>query len=195
MGGERLRPNLPIFSMNLPRIIVTALVICGASLASLFADEKAKFSEHPFFKHFVGSWKSEGELKSADGNTVKIAEEWTCKISDEGGLVIEGSRSINEQLPSKYEWTITHNPTTDLYEAVQVLDKNNPENTLRFEGSITGEPPVLELKSQFGNGGGSATVTDTFTGEGHDTFESKIVLLKDNGDPNLEGTLKNERVK
>jgi hypothetical protein len=178
--------------MKLNRIFIVALALLGASVS---AQEKAKFSEHPFFKHLVGSWKSEGDLKSADGNTVTIVEEWTCTASDEGELLIEGSRSLNGQEPSQYEWKITHNPTTDLYEAIQVLDKNDPGNTLRFEGSVTGEPPVLELKSQFGNGGGSATVTDSFTGEGHDTFESKIVLLKDNGDPNLEGTLKNKRVK
>lgn len=182
----------PLHSMTV-RLLLPVLFVCCAAAA--LADDKSKFSEHAFFKHFVGSWKSSGELKGADGNTVKIVEEWTCKISDEGELVIEGTRDINDQGPTKYRWNITHNPTTDLFEAVQVLDTNNPQNTLRFEGTVTGDPPVLELKAQFGNGGGSATVTDTFTGSGHDAFDTKIVLLKDNGDTNLEGTVKNERVK
>lgn len=170
---------------------LTLLIVC---VATLHAAEPAKFSEHPFFKHFVGSWKSAGDLKGADGNTITVTEEWTCKISDEGELVIEGTRQFNAGDVQRYRWSISHNPTTDLYEAVQ----SNPDdqaNSMRFEGSVTGEPPVLELKGQFGNGGGSATVTDTFTGEGYDTFDTKVVLLKDDGEVNLEGTIKNERVK
>ncbi len=152
------------------------------------------FADHPFFKHFVGSWKSAGELKGADGNVVKITEEWTCKISDEGELVIEGTRQMNDGDVQKYRWSITHNPTTDLYEAT-LANPEDQQNALHWEGNLTGDPPMLELKTQFGNGGGSATVTDSFSGTGHDTFETKVVLLKDNGDPNLEGTIKNERVK
>jgi hypothetical protein len=167
------------------------LILCAVHLS---AADSEKFSEHPFFKHFVGTWKAAGELKAADGNIIKITEEWNCKISDEGELLIEGTRVIADNPPQKYRWTITHNPTTDLFEAVQV-NPEDQQNAIRFEGNLSGDPPQLELKGQFGNGGGSVAVTDTFTGEGHDAFETKIVLLKDNGDTNLEGTLKNERVK
>jgi hypothetical protein len=172
-------------------ILFTVLILCATSLP---AEDKSKLGEHPFFKHLVGSWKSKGELKSADGSIVKITEEWTCKVNDEGELIIEGTRDINDGGPQRYRWSITHNSTTDLYEAVQA-NPDDQQNAIRFEGSVTGTPPVLELKAQFGNGGGSATVTDTFTGEGHDSFDTKVVLAKDSGDPNLEGTIKNERVK
>jgi hypothetical protein len=168
---------------------VVLLMLCAVSAA-----DSPKFSEHPFFKHFIGSWKSAGDLKAADGNIIKITEEWSCKISDEGELLIEGTRVIADNPPQKYLWRITHNPTTDLFEAVQT-NPDDPSGTIRFEGNLTGEPPHLELKGDFGNGGGSVAVTDTFTGEGHDAFDTRIVLLKDNGDTNLEGTLKNERVK
>lgn len=171
-----------------------ALALLILSCAALHGAEPAKFSEHPFFKHFVGSWKSAGELKGADGNTITVTEAWTCKISDEGELVIEGTRQFNAGDVQRYRWSISHNPTTDLYEAVQ-SSLDDPQNSMRFEGSVTGDPPVLELKGQFGNGGGSATVTDSFTGGGYDTFDTKVVLRKDDGEVNLEGTIKNERVK
>jgi hypothetical protein len=161
---------------------------------SLGGADGPKLSEHPFFKHLVGSWKTAGELKGADGNVVKVKQEWTCKILDERELLIEGTRSFNDGAPDKYRWSITHNATTDMYEAVL----SNPEdqsNSLRFEGNVTGDPPICEFKAQFGNGGGSAVVTDSFTGGGYDAFDTKVVLTKDNGDPNLEGTIKNERVK
>ena len=178
--------------MNLFRCLsLVSLMLCAVRLP---AADKPMFSEHPFFKHFIGSWKSAGELKAADGNIIKITEEWICKISDEGELLIEGTREVGDSGPQKYRWTITHNPTTDLFEAVQ-SNPDDQQNAIRFEGNLTGDPPRLELKGQFGNGGGSVSVTDSFTGEGHDVFDTKVVLLKDNGDTNLEGTLKNERVK
>jgi hypothetical protein len=178
--------------MKLPRLL--AIAFLGLCVASLPAEDKSKLGEHPFFKHFVGSWKSSGELKAADGNTVKIVEEWTCKVNETGELVIDGTRDINDQGPQKYRWSITHNPTTDLYEAVQGNPDDN-QNAMRFEGNVSGTPAVFELKSQFGNGGGSATVTDTFTGDGYDAFDTKIVLANDSGVTTLEGVMKNERVK
>ena len=69
-------------------------------------------------------------------------------------MLIEGTREIGDSGPQKYRWTITHNPTTDLFEAVQV-NPEDQQNAIRFEGNLTGEPPHLELKGQFGNGGGS----------------------------------------
>lgn len=169
-------------------------VLFSLSGTCLPAQDKAKLVEHPFFKALIGEWKAAGELKGADGNVVKISEEWVGKVSDEGELVIEGSRTVNDNPPQKYRWAITHNPTTDLYEAVQT-DVDNPKNAVRFEGNVTGEPAVLELKAQFGNGGGSVTVTDTFSGADTKVLETKVVFLKDTGEVNLEGTIKNERVK
>lgn len=166
-----------------------ALAACPAP-----AQDKAKLVEHPFFRALVGEWKSAGELKGADGNVVKVTEEWVGKVSDEGELVIEGTRTVNDNPPSKYRWVITHNPTTDLYEAVQ-SDVENPQNALRFEGNVTGEPAVLELKAQFSGGGGGVTVTDTFMGEDKKVLETRVVFLKDSGEVNLEGTIRNERAK
>jgi hypothetical protein len=186
-------PPLTTFTAMTP-LRLTALALLAFFTSALPAADTAKFSEHPFFKHFVGSWKSAGELKGGDGNVIKITEEWVCTIDDEGGLLIEGTRQFNDGDVQKYRWNITHNSNTDLYEAVQT-NLDDQANSMRFEGSVTGEPPVLELKGQFGNGGGSATVTDSFTGEGHNTIDTKVVLLKDDGEVNLEGTIKNERVK
>ena len=158
----------------------------------LHADAGAeKLSDHSFFKHFIGSWKAGGDLKGADGNIVTVKEEWTGKLGDDGGLVIEGTRDINNGDPQKYCWTITHNATTDLFEAV-LSNPDDPGHPLRFEGSITGEPAVLELKAQVGNGG-TINVTDTFLGEDHRSFETKVVFIGDTGNVTLEGTLKNER--
>ncbi len=150
-----------------------------------------KLSEHPFFKSFIGTWKAEGDLKGADGNIVSVKEEWTGKVSEEGELVIEGTRDINSGGPQKYQWTITHNATTDLYEAV-LSNPDDPAHPLRFEGSLTGEPAVLELKAQVGNGG-TINVTDTFIGDDHKVFETKVVFVGDTGTVTMEGTLKNEK--
>jgi hypothetical protein len=180
--------------MNLHRCVILALLGLGAGTLSLVAEDKSKFADHPFFKHLVGSWKSEGDLKGTDGKPIKITQEWMCKVSDEGGVVIEGSRSVNDgALLQKYRWNITHNPTTDLYEAVQ-MDAESQQNSIRFEGTFGGTTATLELKAEMANGG-TATITDSFTGEGHDTFESKILVTNVKGDTTLEGTLKSERVK
>lgn len=185
-----IQPALIAIRMNLLRTIAVVLLVSVATKA--FSQEKAKFTDHPFFKHLIGSWKGKGELKAADGNLLKIVEEWTCKVSDEGELVIEGTRVVNDNAErEKFRWSITHNPSTDLYEATHV----DAQNSIRFEGTIIGEPLVFELKAQLGNGGGSATVTDSFTGGGHDAFDTKVMILSDSGNTNLEGTIKHERVK
>lgn len=177
------------------RSALFALLVSAAATPDLTADGKPKLSEHAFFKHLIGEWKAEGELKStSDGNTIKIKQEWAGKTSDEGELIIEGTRIVNDGEVQKYRWTITHNPTTDLFEAVQ-LNPDDAANAIRFEGTVTGTPPALELRAQFGNGGGSLTITDTFTGEGHDLLETKVVALNDAGGINLEGVIKNKRVK
>lgn len=172
-----------------PSVTITLVATC----LSLYSEVSSiKLSEHPFFKHFIGSWKAGGDLKAADGNIVTVKEEWTGKISDEGELIIEGTRDINSGGPQKYQWTITHNATTDLFEAV-LSNPDDSAHPLRFEGSLTGEPAVLELKAQVGNGG-TINVTDAFVGEDHRTFETKVVFVGDTGNITLEGTLKNEKV-
>lgn len=171
-------------------VVLLALVV-----PPLFSQEKSKITGHPFFKHLAGEWKTEGELKSeTNDNTVKIKEEWAGKVSDEGEFIIEGTRVTNDSEPQKFRWTITHNLTTDLYEAVQV-NPDDAANAIRFEGTIMESPLALELRAQFGNGGGSATVTDTFTAEDHSILTTKVVLLNDAGGTNLEGTLTSKRVK
>ena len=159
------------------------------------AGPKTNFATHPFFKQFVGSWKGSGELKGTqDGNTLKVEQEWTCKVSDEGELIVDGFRTVTglaEKQP--YKWSFTHNPTTDLYEVV-LSNPGQDQNAIRFEGTLTGDPLVLELKAQFGNGGGSMFVTDSFNAAG-DVMEGKVVFYNDSGGINLEGVIKNVRVK
>lgn len=173
---------------------LTGLLLLLAGSVMVFSQDKAKLTEHPFFKHKIGNWKSTGQLTSATSpDVIKITQEWTARFSGEGEFIIEGTRAINDGAPHRYQWIIGYNPTTDLLEA-RHLDPDQPGDAVRFEGTVTKEPLGMELRGQL-SGSGTMTVTEVFKDGDHDTIECRVAFLNESGDTNTSGTLIHRRVK
>lgn len=158
----------------------------------LSAQQTTDFGKHPFFKHLIGEWKSEGTLKNAEGKEIKIVEEWTGKATAAGEFVMQGHRLIDSD-KQEYVWTFTHNTATGLYEAVHLVAANGGE-TKRFEASVSDVDLTMELRL-VGDGGAAITIKDSFTGADHDTLESAVLLTGSGGETNLSGKLVHHRVK
>ncbi len=167
-------------------LTVLAVVSMAAPLRAL------DFANHEFFKHLVGEWKAEGELKGTDNNVVKVVETWTGKADASDGFYIEGSRTINGDT-QPFKWSITHNPAIDGYEAV--LSGAPGAQTIRFEGSLSDVEMTMTLKAITGSGSSSITVEDALTGEAKDTIQSKVTFIGDQGQATLEGTIVHKREK
>lgn len=148
-------------------------------------------AQHAFFKHLIGDWKAEGELKGENSNVVTITETWTGKAETADGFSIEGTRTMNGDT-QRFNWTITRNPATDSYEAVLTSADGQ---TIRFEGSVSDVTLVMDLKTITGNGNSSITVQDSFAEGSKDTINSKVTFTGDQGQTTLEGTIIHKRVK
>lgn len=147
---------------------------------------------HPIFKHYIGSWKAEGELKGENDNVVTIKEEWTGKTDGDNAFLIEGTRTLNGDTQA-FKWSITYNEGADSYEAV--LSGADASQTIRFEGHVSEVTLTLELKAVTGNGESSITVVDGFAEGTKDVIESKVTFTGDTGQTTLAGTIKHERQK
>lgn len=173
-------------------------ILCLLALMSLaggraMAEDKFDFKSHFFLKHMLGEWVTEGDLKSADGNVIKLKEEWKAEVLGDNTLVIEGRRQLNDD-SQKYKWTITHNPATDLFEAAHRFSEDNPE-TQRFEINFSEAEMKMEMTGFLGSGNAKAVIVDTFSGDDRDTFKGEVTLTDDSGGTTLSGTLKSTRTK
>jgi hypothetical protein len=171
------------------RLAVLLCLVAGCA----GADEKFDFKSHFFLKHLVGEWTTEGDLKGADGNIVKLKEEWKAEVVGEDTFVIEGKRQLNDS-SENYKWTITRNPTTGLFEAAHRASENSPD-TQRFEINFSEAEMKMEWNGFLGSGNARAILIDTFPEKDRDTFEGQVTLTDDSGATTLSGTLKNIRVK
>lgn len=164
-------------------LLATTTMICSA---------QGKLAEHVFFKHLIGKWHAEGELTGENADTVKLTEDYESRATEEGGFSIEGHRVLNGDKQT-FHWLITHNPSTDSYEAV--LTTNGDEaGALRFEGHVSEVNLTIDLKAPLG-ANGSVTVTDAFVGDDKNTIESKVTFIGDAGNITLSGTIIHRRVK
>lgn len=150
------------------------------------------FASHPFFKLLLGNWKSEGVLKNADGMEIKITEEWTGKVTNEGEFSIEGRRLMDNE-KQEYTWTFTHNVSTGLYEAVHFVAASGGEKR-RFEASISEVELTMELR-MVGDGASSLTIKDSFSTPEHNELESTVLMTGSGGETNLSGKVVHRRVK
>ena len=103
------------------RVIGVLLLLTSA----LSAQEKFDFKTHPFFKHLIGEWSSEGERKYADGRVVKVKMEWKTEAV-ENSLVMEGTRERDGQT-NHFKWTFTH-ADSGLIEATYQQEVSNPNS-------------------------------------------------------------------
>lgn len=171
---------------------LTILCALHLSITVCHAQEKVNFATHPFFKLLIGEWKSEGTLEGQDGNTVKMKEEWHGSVSPEGCFLMKGSRALNQD-EQRYQWTISFNPSTGLFEAIHETTSSGGE-TKRFEASVSEVELTMELRMN-GDGSGAIVVKDSFPKEHHNTLESEVILTDSSGATTLSGTITHERVK
>lgn len=163
------------------------LILCLLAMPAL-----ADLSTHAVFRHYLGAWKAEGELKGENGNNITIKEEWTGKVDGDNGFLIEGTRTLNGDT-QPFKWTITHNAGADNFEAV--LSGADGSQTIRFEGNASTVNLTLELKAITGSGQSSITITESFEGDARDVMRSKVTFTGDAGQTTLEGTIKHEKQK
>lgn len=164
------------------------ITICALACASLSAKD---LSTHPVLKHYIGSWKAEGELKG-ENNVITIKEEWTGKTDGDNAFLIEGTRTINGDT-QPFKWAITYNEGTDSYEAT--ITGADAAQMLRFEGHASEANLSLELKAITGSGQSAITVIDSFKGDARDVLESKVTSTGDAGQTTLEGVIKHQKEK
>ncbi len=172
---------------NLPRLaflLCLLVIVAGPTRA-------ADLAQHPVFKHYLGQWSAEGELKNANGEPVKIKEDWTGSADGENSFTLKGTRTINGDT-QPFTWTFTHNPATDTYEAVHV--GNDPSQALRFEANVSEVTTTIDLKAITGTSG-SVAVVEKFTDNKFETLASEITFTNDQGMKTLEGTIMHKKVK
>jgi len=146
-------------------------------------------NQHPFFKHLIGEWEAEGELKTENNDLVTVKESWTGRVDAENTFSIDGTRTVNGET-KKFTWTYTHSAATDNYEAILTSEDGQP---LRFESSLTEEPLALTLKAITGSGSANISVKDEFANEAKDTLTSKVIFTGDQGQTTLDGTITHKR--
>lgn len=162
------------------------------SISVTLAQQPADFGKHPFFQHFVGTWKAEGELKGEDGKVITITEDWKGGLRETArSFLIDGTRTINGETKS-FKWTFTHNAATDTYEAV--LTGSEGDQPLRFEASISEVNLTIELKAITGTNS-AITVKEVFTDEKRETLASHVTFTGDAGQVTLEGVITHKKQK
>lgn len=177
--------------MRLFFICAGALVM--ASPGILVAQEHPQFKDHAFFKFMTGNWTCEGELKGADGGTMKIMERWKGEFVSANTLAIEGKREIDGRSEA-YKWTFISNPQTGAIEAAYGADPAI-DDTLRFEVSVSADGLKIEMTGMLDSGKAKVVVVQVFPKADHDRIEDKVTMSDESGTPVLTGELVNKRVK
>ena len=163
------------------------LVLPLVLTVSLHAEDLAK---HVVFKHYLGKWTAEGELKGENNNVVTIKEDWEGKSDGDNTFVLEGTRTLNNDT-QPFKWTFALNPTTGTCEAN--LTGGDGSQPLRFEVNLSEVNQTMELKAQTGQTS-AITVKEEFTDDKHDTLMSHVVFTNDEGRTTLEGDIKHKKV-
>lgn len=147
--------------------------------------------QHPVFKHYLGHWTAEGELKGKDNNTVAIQEDWQGKSQGENTFVLEGKRTMNGDT-QPFKWTFALNPATGSCEAV--LTGEDTSQALRFEVNVSDVTMTLELKALSGQNG-AIDVKEEFADEKRDEIISHVTFTNDQGETTLQGDIRHKKVR
>lgn len=157
----------------------------------VLAQQPQDLGKHLLFKHLVGTWKAEGELKGEDGKVVTITEDWKGSAGGNDTFLIDGKRSINSET-KPFKWTFTRNAATDTYDAV--LTGQEGDQALRFEASISEVNYTIELKAITGTNS-AITVKQEFTDEKRETLTSHVTFTGDAGQTTLQGVITHKKQK
>lgn len=146
------------------------------------------FSNHVFFKHLLGDWKAEGKLTGQDGNVIEVSEDWKGRVSDDGELVMEGSRKIGESTQT-FQWTMTYDASTGLYAVTHHVNSGEGDKEQRFEISVSEAALTMELSTFLSNGNSKITIKDSFANDVWDTLNSEVTFVNDQGATTLSGVI------
>ena len=147
-------------------------------------------AQHVVFKHFLGKWTAEGELKGEDNTVLTVKEDWQGKGEGDNTFVLEGMRTLNNDTQA-FKWTFALNPATGTCEAN--LTGGDGSQPLRFEVNISDVNLTLDMKAQTGQTS-AITVKEEFTDEKHEALVSHVVFTNDEGKTTLEGDVKHKKV-
>jgi hypothetical protein len=176
--GMRIPGWTPAFSFRC--LLGILLFLTGTASAQ----QKIEFKDHPFFKRLIGEWSSEGERKYADGNLVKITEEWKTELSGENAITMEGTRDRAGQI-THYKWTFTV-PDAGIIVAEYQRDIGNAA-TQRYEVQAAEDGSRIEMTA-LGDNSSKSTITHAFKEGDPDTLESTMTRTNANGATLYSGT-------
>ncbi len=167
-----------------------ALLCFVLPLAFVLTAQGEDLALHPVFKHFLGKWTAEGELKGENNTVLTITEDWQGKGEGDNTFVLEGTRTLNNDTQT-FKWTFALNPSTGTCEAN--LTGGDGSQPLRFEVNISDVNLTLDMKAQTGQTS-AITVKEAFTDEKHEALVSHVTFTNDEGKTTLEGDVKHKKV-
>lgn len=177
--------NILLFSFN--RGLLVALLLLTSALS---AQEKFDFKTHPFFKHLIGEWSSEGERKYADGRVQKVKMEWKTEVEGDA-LIMEGTRDRDGQT-NHFKWTFTH-ADSGLIEATYQQEVSNP-NSQHYEVQAPEDGSQMTMTALLDNNA-KVEMTDAFKPDDRDMIESKVTRTDASGATIYTGTSTAKRKK
>jgi hypothetical protein len=161
-------------------VLVTLLLLTS----TVSAQQKIDLKTHPFFKHLIGEWTSEGERKYGDGNIVKVKEEWKAEMLGDNALTMEGTRDRGGQI-TQFKWTFT---ATDagLIDAAYQRNAGNADSQ-RYEVQAAEDGSRIEMTA-LGDNNSKSTTSYAFKEGDHDTLESSFMRTDGSGITQYSGT-------
>lgn len=148
-------------------------------------DAKADFSQHPVLRKLLGEWTGDGSLQGADGETIRIHEEWTGKTTEGGTFLMSGTRQWNEET-HQFSWEFIYNPSTESIE-VSYRATNAGDEPLRFETSVSEADLSILMKAPIGVQGELNIINRVLEENGTITLEGLVSLKDDNQQETLSG--------
>ena len=143
--------------------------------------------DHALFKKLVGSWHAEGKMTVAEsGDVITVIEDWKGEFDDEGRLVVEGTRKLNDN-EHTFRWVYSYNDASELYEAL--YSDSNSEEERSWQVSVMESESQMEVRAPMGEG---ATLTLLRTIK-DGSFDAKVTIVDASGTESVSGTVKHTR--
>lgn len=155
------------------------------------AADRVQFKDHPFFKHMMGEWTSEGELKGADGKAFSFKEKWKGEFVGETTFAATGKREINGQ-SMNFDCTFIRDPATGRIEATQ----NTKAETAvieRFEVMGSADGSKLEMTALGSVNNEMLAIVLEFRQNDHDHLYQKMTFTDASGTAVGSSELVNQR--
>jgi hypothetical protein len=168
-----MRPSSPRF--RFPVIRLLAVLCLSAGFAS--AQESFDFASHPFFKHLLGDWTTEGDVTFSDGHVVHSFQQWKAELPSPDVCRITGTHEWAGHT-IHYQWTIRRMDSGN-FEQILQPDLANPD-TQRFEARVLDDATGVEMTAETKDHQKFKTI-QSFTDKDHDQMEVKTEFADSDG--------------